>query len=428
MKSTVEQLNAVQYRLSIEVSPEEVNKAYEGAYRKLQQRARIQGFRPGKAPLTVVRRLYGNSVAGEVHESLINQHLFAALGEQPFRPVASPVVDAKAVPTENETFVFTAVVDVLPELKIENYKGVTVSADEYTVNDEQLNRELSTLRRRSARTKPIEPGQTAAKGMLAALSHTATHHGAEVAALNVDNMTVALGEGELFAGLEEPIFGMAVGEVKTATVKLPDSYSDKALAGQELSFTMTLNDLKLLDVPALDDEFAKDLNFDSATALTDEVRKQMEAQAKNMNRQSLETALLGQILDANPFEVPPAMVDQVIDSMIEEELRGNPEETRKVALRNQELRQNLLPSAKRRTQNTLVLWHVAQKENIEATEAELADRLDQVLANAGVSDAKQKANFKKTLEPRLKESVLFEKAMDFLIENANVTRVPANLS
>ena len=154
----------------------------------------------------------------------------------------------------------------------------------------------------------------------------------------------------------------------------------------------------------------------------------MEAQAKNMNRQSLETALLGKILDANPFEVPPAMVDQVIDSMIEEELRGNPEETRKTALRNQELRQNLLPSAKRRTQNTLVLWHVAQKEQIEATEAELANRLDQVLANAGVTDPKQKANFKKTLEPRLKESVLFEKAMDFLIENANVTRVPASLS
>ncbi|MBM4253434.1 MAG: trigger factor [Deltaproteobacteria bacterium] len=427
MKSTVEQLNAVQYRLSIEVSPDEVNKAFDGAYRKLQQRARIQGFRPGKAPLTVVRRLYGNSVAGEVHESLINQHLFAAIGEQAFRPVAAPVVDAKSLPTENETFIFTAVVDVLPELKIDNYKGVEVSAEEYAVNDEALNRELSTLRRRSARTRPIEPGQTAAKGMLAALSHTATHKDVAIAALDVKDMTVALGEGELFDGLEAPIFGMTVGQVKTAPVKLPDTYPDKELAGQELSFTLTLNDLKVLDIPALDDEFAKDLNFESAQLLTDEVRKQMESQATNMSRQSLETALLGKILDANPFEVPPAMVDQVIDSMIEEELRGHPEDTRKKALGNSELRKNLLATAKRRTQNTLVLWHVAQKEAIETTEAELNQRLDQVLADAGVTDPKQKATFRKSLEPRLRESVLFEKAMDFLLENAKVTRVPASL-
>jgi trigger factor len=427
MKSTVEQLNAVQYRLSIEVSPDEVNKAYDGAYRKLQQRARIQGFRPGKAPINVVRRLYGNSVAGEVHESLVNQHLFAAIGEQPFRPVAAPVVDAKSLPTENETFVFTAVVDVLPELKIDNYKGVEVNAEEYSVNDEALTRELNTLRRRSARTRPTEPGQTATKGMLAALSHTAKHKDVEVAALDVKNMTVALGEGELFDGLEAPIFGMAVGQVKTAQVKLPDTYPDKELAGQELSFTLTLNDLKVLDVPALDDEFAKDLNFESAQLLTDEVRKQMEAQAKNMSRQSLETALLGKILDANPFEVPPAMVDQVIDSMIEEELRGHPEDTRKNALGNAELRGNLLATAKRRTQNTLVLWHVAQKEQIQTTDAELNQRLDQVLADAGVTDPKQKATFRKSLEPRLRESVLFEKAMDFLLENAKVTRVPASL-
>jgi trigger factor len=121
------------------------------------------------------------------------------------------------------------------------------------------------------------------------------------------------------------------------------------------------------------------------------------------------------------------MVDQVIDSMIEEELRGHPEDTRKNALGNAELRGNLLATAKRRTQNTLVLWHVAQKEQIQTTDAELNQRLDQVLADAGVTDPKQKATFRKSLEPRLRESVLFEKAMDFLLENAKVTRVPASL-
>ena len=425
MKSTVEQLNPVQYRLSIQISPDEVNKAFEGAYRKLQQRARIQGFRPGRAPLGIVRRLYGSSVAGEVQESLVNQHLFAVLGEQSFRPIASPVVESLAVPSENEGFNFSAVVDVLPELKIDNYKGLEVSAEEFDVNEEHVTRELSTLRRRSARTRPIEPGQTAAKGMLAAVSHKAVHNGSEVPALNVDNMTVALGEGELFAGLEEPLFGMAVGEVKTAQVKLPDTYGDRELAGQELAFTLTLNDLKLLDIPALDDEFAKDLNFESAEALVTEVRSQLASQAKNMSRNSVEMALLDKLLTAYPFEVPPAMVDQVIDSIIEEELRGNPAETVKTALKNQDIRKNLLPTAKRRTQNTLLLWHVATKEELKPTDDELNARVEQVVTSAGITDQKTLASVKKTIEPRIRESVILEKAMDFLINNATVTRVPA---
>jgi len=427
MKSTVEQLNPVQYRVHVEVSVDEVNKAFQDAYRKLQLRARIQGFRPGKAPLGIVRKFYGSSVTGEVHEALINTHLFKALGEQTFRPIASPVVEAKTAPVENQDFAFSAIVDVMPEITIADYKGVEVDAEVYTVKVETLERELTNLRRSHARTRPVEPGQVAAKGMVAAISHSATLDGKELASLDTKNMSVVLGDGELFPELEDLIVATAIGASKTGPVTLPESYGDKDLAGKTLTFTVTVNDLKHLDIPALDDEFAKDLSLESADVLKKNVEEHLANRAKDLGRQKLETAVLSKILSAQPFEVPPAMVDQVIDSIIQEELAQHPEAKRKEALRNNDLRQSLLETAKQRTQNTLLLWHVAQQEKIEVTAADVNTRLDEVLASSGITEAKQKVQVRKNIEPRIRENLMFELALELLIKSAKVTEIPTAL-
>ncbi len=428
MKSSIEQLNPVQYRVSVEITPDEVNKAFENAYRKIQKQARVQGFRPGKAPLGVIRKLYGNNVAGEVHESLINTHLFAALGEQTIRPIASPVVDSKTTPKENELFNFSAIVDTMPTIEIgeSEYKGVKVNADTYKVKDETLERELNLLRRRHARTRPIEQGQPAANGMLAAISHTAAQDGIDIPSMRVSSMTVFLGEKELLADMETAILGMTTGETKAVDITLPATYGDADLQGKTLQFKLTLGDLKILDVPNLDDEFAKDLDFASVDAMKDDVKSHLEGRARDMSRQKLETSILDKIVDKHPFEVPPAMVDQVIDSLIQEMQHPN-EEARNAALRDADLRQNMLQTAKRRTQNTLVLWHVVQKEKLQVTDEEVTGRVNQTVSSFGMGDPRQTAKLRKTLEPRIRENLIFEKAMDFLIQNANITEIPAEI-
>lgn len=426
MKSNVEQINPVQYRVTVELTSEEVDKAFENAFKKIQRKARVQGFRPGKAPLNVIKKLYGGQVSGEVHENLINTHLFSALNEQTIRPIASPVVDSKEAPALGKAFNFSAIVDILPQLTFDDYKGVAVTAEAFTVKDETLEREVNSLRRRHAATRPTEPGQPAAVGHLAALSHTAKHDGQAIAQMDVNNMTVALGQNELYEGLEKEILGMTVGQSKTANVALPETFGDPALAGKTLEFNITLNDLKALDIPNFDDEFAKDLDFESADALRDDIRKHLESRAKDMGRQKIETAVLDKILEKNPFEVPPAMVDQVIDSMIQE-LQFRSDDERARAMKDQSLRQNFLATARRRTQNTLILWHVTQKEQLKVTDDEVRARVDQALSSMGGIDPKQAARFRGNLEPRVRENLIFEKAMDFLIDNAQVTEVPAQI-
>ena len=424
MKSTVEQLNPVQYRVSVEVAPEEVTQAFTGIFRDLQRRSQIQGFRPGKAPLNVVRRLYSERVSQDVMEALIRQHLYPALNEKTLRPVASPMVDAPAAPVDGQAFSFSAVVDVMPELKLDGYKGLDVEADTFTVDEQTVDREVRGLRLKQARTTPLPEGAQAAVGMLATISHSATHDGQALPRYTVEDVQVRLGENELFASLEAALMGMKVGETKAVPVTLPADHDDPALANQTLEFTLTLTDLKGLDLPQLDDEFAKDLNFESAAMLAESVMQRLQDRARDMERQRLESAVLDKILTANPFDVPPAMVDQVIDSMILELIPPTTKDADKQRLlKASDLRNQFLPMAKRRTQNTLVLWHVSQQEKLELTDAEVAARVEQTLGQSQFTDSRQAAQVRNNVEGRLRESMVFEKAMDFLIENAKITKV-----
>jgi trigger factor len=426
MKSTVEQLNSVQCRVNVEISAQEVNAAFENAFRKLQKKARVQGFRPGKAPINVLRKIYGANVSSEVHESLINQHLFAALNEQTIRPIASPVVETKAVPAQDAEFSFSAVVDVMPKIEIDGYKGVEVTVEKYAVKDETMQREIDALRRRQARTREVEAGAKAAAGMLATVNHSASLDGVDQPSLRVDDMNVALGQNELYEGLENEILGMGVGETKAARIALPETYGDPELAGKTLDFSITVTALKHLEMPELDDELAKDLEFGSKDELLSRVKEHMQNRADELSRQRLETAILDKLVEANPFEVPPAMVDQVIDSMIDE-LPHRSQEERQAALRNDEMRKGFRDTAKRRTQNTLVLWHVTQRENLQVTDDEVRERLEETLAGAGVQDPKQAARLRKNLELRIRENMIFEKAMNFLIDHAQRNEVVAQI-
>lgn len=426
MKSTVEHLNSVQCRVNVEISAQEVNAAFENAYRKLQKKARIQGFRPGKAPLNVLRKIYGANVSSEVHESLINQHLFAALNEQTIRPIASPVVETKAVPAQDAEFSFSAVVDVMPKIEIDGYKGVEVTVEKYTVKDETMQREIDALRRRQARTREVEAGAKAEAGMLATVNHSASLDGVDQPSLRVEDMNVALGQNELYEGLESEILGMGIGATKSARIALPETYGDPELAGKTLDFSITVTNLKHLEMPELDDELAKDLEFGSKDELLSRVKEHMQTRADELSRQRLETAILDKLVEAHPFEVPPAMVDQVIDSMIDE-LPHRSQEERQAALRNDEMRKGFRDTAKRRTQNTLVLWHITQRENLQVTDDEVRERLEETLAGAGVQDPKQAARLRKNLELRIRENMIFEKAMNFLIDHAQRNEVVAQI-
>jgi trigger factor len=420
LTTSVEEINSVQRRIKVALPAELVAKAFEDAYRNVQKKAKLQGFRPGKAPMTVIKKLYGDSVRGEVGERLINKHLFDVLKEKKINPIAAPVVENMDLPSTDKEFNFSAIVDVMPEIQVKDWKGLKLDADKYEVKPESMTREIDFLRRRHAKTKNLESGVAAGSGHLAFIGHKVYQNGNLIENMDVEEFPVALGFKEIFADLENAIIGMKVGETKKSTINLPADYNDQNLAGKPVEFEITLKKLQDLAMPELNDEFAKDVGFDDVATLQAEITTQLEKRGKQLRRQKLEASIMEALRNCNTFEVPPSMVDQVIDSMIMELNVGDEKEKKKL-LKNEDVRKNFRDTAKTKAQNTLILWRVAQEEKLEVTDDRVLNHIKENVPGTDKWEEKKLADFVQQVKPRLQENLVFEMALDHIIAAANVT-------
>ena len=418
--SSVEEINSVQRRIKVALPADLVAKAFEDAYRNVQKKAKLQGFRPGKAPLNMIKKLYGDTVRGEVGERLINKHLFDVLKEKKINPIAAPVVENMDMPSTDKEFNFSAVVDVMPEITIKDWKGLDLKADKYEVKPESLTREMDFLRRRHAKTKNLESGVAASSGHLASIGHKVYQNGSLIENMDVEEFPVALGFKEIFADLENAILGMRVGETKKSTITLPKDYNDANLAGKAVDFEITLKNLQELALPELGDDFAKDVGFESLSALESEISKQLNKRGQQLRRQKLEASIMDELRGRNSFDVPPSMVDQVIDSMIMELNIGDEKEKKKL-LRNEDVRKSFRDTAKTKTQNTLILWRVAQEEKLEVTDEHVRGHIIENVPGSEKWDEKKLADFVKQVKPRVQENLVFEMALNHIIAKAKLT-------
>jgi len=423
MTASLEEINSTQKRIKIKIDAEQVDTAFDKAFKNIKKKAKIQGFRQGKAPLSMIKKLYGANVASQVGEDLINANLFDSIKENKLRIVSSPVIEASALPESGKDYEFAAILDIMPEIVIKDYKGLSVEVHKYDVTEDSVQKELDLLARRHAKSQAIEDqNTTAAHGHLATITHEVSLDGKKLPQMDVNKAPVALGKGELYPDLEDAILGLKVGDVKEVEIKLPEDFQDKELAGRTAQFKITLEELSVLNIPTLDDDFAKDMNYDSKEKLVETVKGNLEQQAESNKKKELEVKLLGALLEKNSFDVPPAMVDEVIDSMINEMYPGNSEPAKK-ALKNLELRNNLKEEAKKRAKNTLLLWEIAKSEEISITDEDVGAHIKKALGKEeddSPETDKQVKDFMKNVGNQIKENLLLERSLDVLIDNASI--------
>jgi trigger factor len=428
MKMSLEEINPVQRRLTIQIPTESVDKAFDIVLKKIQKKAKIDGYRPGKVPLSILKRNFQDYAAAEVAEILVKDKLFEAMANHSLRAVGMPMVDdLGTLPTVGQPYEFKALIDVMPELSIQNYKDIELTVNKYLVTDASVERELKSLARTQAKTKPVDDENAlACEKHLVSLSHTASIDGQEVDHLKADNLSILIGEGEVHQAIETALIGMKKGESKQVTITLDDDYEDKALSGKDVNFNITLHQISEINLPTLDDEFAKDLDHDSFENLRGRIREYLEENANARRRQELEGQLLKKIIEKNPFEVPPTMVDSVIDRMIKE-FGINDKKILQNALTNDNIRKSLLPQAKEQVQYSLLLWDIAEKEKIQISDDELRSNLRQQLGEkVGGADAYIEAQISHDGN-RLKENLMLQRALEYLLSHTKVTDIPVEI-
>jgi trigger factor len=394
--------------LSVEVPATEVDDATQTSMMRLQQRAKVPGFRPGKAPLDIIKKHFAGHAREDAMDQLIRKHVPAAVEEHKLRLVESPTVeDVKW--KQGEPMVLTVRLEVAPVPTAKDYLKIPVERKKYPGTDEAVNKRLDEIRDAHARLEK-SPDEAVAKNHFAVLDYAAARDGKPLPGAKGTGELVDMSAEQSVEGLSEGLLGMKRGETKVIKVKL---------GGKDAELTATLQEIKVKTLPPVDAEFAKDLGFESVeqlrAKLKDVLDKEGANRAESEEVQQIEKALV----KANSFPLPPSMVERQLEGMLERlkaRVFGGANLNDKALA---DLKAKMLPQAEDEVRLAFVLNAIAEKEKIEATEAELKAELDKGLAEE--SDPAKKAEMQKAFETR-KDSIAHvlreRKVVAFLREKA----------
>ena len=414
--------------IELEIPADKVQKAADKITRDIIKVARIPGFRPGKAPMTLVRRRFADDIQGEVVQSLVPEALEKALGEKNLVPVTRPEVD-KVEFKDGEPLKFRAVFEVLPEFELGDYKNLTVQVDEIPAGDAEVEKAVEEMRERAATFVPVE-GRAAKDGdsVLIKLKGLPTEGGEPVEA---DNVMVPLGAEETLASFTENLRGARAGETKTFQAKYPDDYPDAKLAGKTYDFTVEVQAIKEKKLPELNDDFVKEAAGENAELKTlDELRKKIresvEASRYHQQKTQAQDRILEQLTKAHDFPVPEALIEGQMDTRLERMVRtfaAQGIDPRGMNVDWAGIRGKQRDRAVTDVKAELILDHIATAEKIDATDEEVEKEIEHLAEHRGESATAMRARLTKegTLDT-MKSKLRSNKTIDWLYSNARVEK------
>lgn len=422
MKVTVEDVSTVKKKLHIQVLPDAIALERKKALADVAKKAKIPGFRPGKAPKNVVERHYAAEIDSEVMNKLISDSYLQALKENDLSPVDMPNITNISPLETDAPLNFTAVVEVRPKIDLGVYEGIEVKETSVAASDEELGQTIDRLREMYANLAVVE-GQALEKGHTAIIDFEGFQDGKSIEGAKAQDHHLAIGEGTLIPGFEEQIAGMNKGETREINVTFPADYNNKDLAGKDAKFTVTLKEIKKKVLPELNDEFAKDIgDHKTVDELKARIKEDIEIRKKNEQSSAQREELLSKLVDAHTFDVPQGMVDRELTAMARHQLTRMARQGIDVqkAFDMAKFKQEHLDLAVKRVKGTLILDLIADKEKIEVSDAEVNAAMAAMARSAGkkLEEVKQYYASQEGGMDNLQASLVEEKTLSLLLSKA----------
>lgn len=405
---TTKKSGGVERLLEVSVPVESVRDAEEQAARRYASQVRLPGFRKGKAPPAMVRKRFAQAIRQEALESLVQEAYKEVLEREKITPAAQPHVhDLKF--DDGQPLTFELHVEVRPSIELARVQGFRVERPAPTVTEEQVREQLEHLREQRANWAPIEEKPLPGDMVTVTL---ATGEGDELA--EGKEYRLVIGEGQAIPGIEELIMEATPGETIERPVRWPDDFPDETQRGSTKTVRVSLVDAKRKTLPELDDAFAREVgDFDSLDALMTTVRTDLERHAEREADAAVRQRLIDEILGANPFEVPPSWVNQLVDAYME--AYQIPAEER------ERFGGEFRPMAERQVRRDLVVDTLAEREGLAATEADVDERVAEVAQKRGADPGQVYASLQKAGRLReIERSVTEDKVFGWLMERNTV--------
>lgn len=417
MQISANHLSPVLLELNVQIDAERVRAELDKAYQQLARGATVRGFRKGKAPRKVLRHMFGARVAADVAQRLVDETYAKAVDEQKVQAVSRPAIESQAV-NENEPFSYKARVEVLPKIDSVVFEGFKVKRPSTTVTEAQIQEQLEAVQRANSTLEPAGESHVAAAGDVVTVDFTVSVDGRPIKDASADNLDLELGQSAVLPEIEAALLGQRPPFQKEVEVAVPATSTHPELRGKKATFAIVLRDLKTRVLPAIDDEFAKDLGeFDDLAALkksiSDDLTKRLEEQADNVVAQ----VLVAELVKANPIEVPPTLVQQQYRVTEQELLRQARGQGRGQQL-SAEARRSVEQDSEIKVRAGLLMAEIAKAKGIQVGPADIEEGLKGLAEQSGKNLAKLKAEYATQQKREMLVGMILENKVLDIIEAA----------
>ncbi len=432
-------LENAQMELQIEVPENRVEMEYKSVFNKIQNNAKIDGFRKGKAPLELIERKFLAMADQEVAENLLRSIYVDAVTEKNLKPVSVPHFDFDMI-ARGKSFSFKVIIDVMPEIQIGNYSGLTVEERECKITDEDVQGEIETLRERHATVSKKDEGAKIEKGDLVKfkMKRIDNVEPDEIEKVEFKDFSIIVGKSKDEYTIDTETVGMAVNDEKEIKIKYPKDYMVSDLAGQSVRYLIKIEEINRMELPALDDDFAKDLGeYASLEDLRKEIRKNLESFVQQKAKNESRNKLLKEIIEKTTFDIPNSMIEKEMSALFQrvQERTGYFAEdinqfTSTLGLNPEEFSQKLKEEAGANIKSTLVLSEIAKKEDLKVPEEKFRELIEAVAKrnNRNVEELEKFIADNNSRE-NIESELLLEQSLDFIYSKAVVKKakpIPLN--
>ncbi len=422
MQVSVESIGKLERRMQVQVPAERVSKEIATRLQHLSRTARLNGFRPGKAPLTVIRRQFGQQVHREVIGELLQSSFTEAVTQEQLAPAGNPHIEPKTI-DEGQDLTYVATFEVFPEVALQPIDSLEVERVSADVAESDIDAMIERLRKQQVKFTPVT--RPAASGDKVTVDFEGSIEGTAFAGGKGDNVAITLGEGRMLAQLEQGLIGASAGEAKEIGVDFPADYRATELAGKHAVFQVTVKSVEEASLPELDEEFCKVFGVTEGgipklrADVAANMRRELEQALRNRNK----TTVMEKLYQANPLDVPNALLEaQVRDMQVEVMRRTGAKDVSQAPPR-----EPLVEPARRRVALGLLINDIIRREKITLDPARSNARLDELVGAYGDAAALKRAYLQNADAMRQVESLALEdQVVDWILAHAKVHERPSN--
>jgi trigger factor len=419
VQSRVEDLSPVVKKLSVELEHDRVKTEFDRAVGELSRTVKLKGYRAGHVPRRLVERFFGDDVRRDVAQRLVRGSISEALEEHKLLPIAPPRVENGDVEPA-ASFKYTATIEVRPVVEPKDYFGLAAPKLDTEVPEKDIDERLEQLRREQSTFVPVEGRDIVEPGDVVLVDYEGFVDGAPLRGAKREGVMLEAIPGSLLENKAETLVGAKVGETRALGATFPSDYQVEDLRGKEAQFNSVVRGIKTKKTPELDDAFAKDVGRESLADLKAQLRKEMESTKRERGETAQREALLSALIEKNPIEAPPALVERNVDVMLQgmlQSFESRGMDIRQLGVNLDRLRDDLRSRAVLEVKGYLLLDAIADKEKVEVGEAELTAHYAKIAAETGTTPEKVKAAFRRaeqqsSLTSRLRQDKAYSLVLD----------------